>query len=107
MIRLSQRGWNNVIIVCMLLLIVLFNTSSNFLNNNEADPQQFLPLLPTNSVLMTLDFGSHKIERIGRGWRVLSNKNQAPIEQGAVDDLVTNWQQASIKPFDGPIHGQN
>ncbi|MFT4993581.1 MAG: hypothetical protein ACI965_000601 [Paraglaciecola sp.] len=101
MIRLTQRGWNNVIIVSMLLLIVLFNTSSNFLTDSDADPDQARPLLPNNSVLMTLDFGSHKIERIGRGWRVVTDKGQALADQVALTERVNNWQQASIKPFDG------
>jgi hypothetical protein len=98
MIRLTQRAWNNVIIVSMLLLIVLFNSSSNFLSNNEPDLEQVLPLLPANSVLMTLDFGSHKIERIGRGWRILADKSQALAGQTVLDELVNNWQQASIQP---------
>jgi len=101
MIRLTQRGWNNVIIVSMLLLIVLFNSSSNFLSNNELDTQQPLPLLPANSVLMTLDFGSHKIERIGRGWRILADKSQALADQAALNDVINNWQLATIEPFDG------
>jgi hypothetical protein len=98
MIRLTQRAWNNVIIVSMLLLIVLFNSSSNFLSNNEPDLDQGLPLLPANSVLMTLDFGSHKIERIGRGWRILADKSQALDGQTVLDELVNNWQQATLQP---------
>ena len=100
MIRLTQRGWNNVIIVSMLLLIVLFNSSSNFLSNNKRDPAQSRPLLPANSVLMTLDFGSQKVERIGRGWRLLADKSQALVEKGVLTEMVNNWQQASILPSD-------
>ena len=100
MIRLSQRGWNNVIIVSMLLLIVLFNSSSNFLSNDELDPDQSFPLLPANSVLMTLDFGSQKVERIGRGWRILADKSQALTDQTVLNELVNNWQRAEIQPFD-------
>jgi hypothetical protein len=47
---------------------------------------------------MTLDFGSHKIERIGRGWRILADKSQALDGQTVLDELVNNWQQATLQP---------
>ena len=98
MIRLSQRAWNNVIIFSMLLLIILFNSSSNFLSRDELDHEQTLPLVPENSLIMTLDFGAQKIERIGRGWRMLGGQTDAPVEQTTLATLVENWRQAELSP---------
>lgn len=98
MIRLSQRAWNNVIIFSMLLLIILFSSSSNFLNRNDTDNEQPLPLVPENSLIMTLDFGAQKIERIGRGWRVLGEEIDATVDQSMLTTIVENWRQATITP---------
>ena len=96
MIRLSRRGWNNVIIISMLVLIVLFNSSSNLLNNNEVATGQLVPLLPANSVLMTIDFGAQKVERIGRGWRIQSAHENAITSEMNLNQLVINWQQSEM-----------
>jgi hypothetical protein len=96
MIRLSQRAWNNVIIFSMLLLIILFNSSSNFLNRNDMDLDQAILLVPENSLIMTLDFGPQKIERIGRGWRVLGEETQEAVDQMTLTTLVENWRQAEM-----------
>jgi hypothetical protein len=100
MIRLSKRAWNNVIIFSMLLLIILFNSSSNFLTRNEMDLEQTLLLVPENSLIMTLDFGTHKIERIGRGWRVLGGDAQETVGETTLTALVENWRQAEMLPSD-------
>ena len=100
MIRLSQRAWNNVIIFSMLLLILLFSSSSNFLTRNEMDPEQALLLVPENSLIMTLDFGSQKIERIGRGWRMLGGEIEESVDETTLNTLVENWQQAEMLPSD-------
>ena len=100
MIRLSQRAWNNVIIFSMLLLILLFSSTSNFLTSNEMDPDQTLLLVPENSLIMTLDFASQKIERIGRGWRVVGGETEEPIDQTTLTTLIDNWRLAEISPSD-------
>jgi hypothetical protein len=96
MIRLSQRAWNNVIIFSMLLLILLFSSTSNFLTSNETDLDQTLLLVPENSLIMTLDFGSQKVERIGRGWRVVGGDTEELIDQTTLTKLIDNWRLAEI-----------
>ena len=100
MIRLSQRAWNNVIIFSMLLLILLFSSTSNFLTSNETDLEQTLLLVPENSLIMTLDFASQKIERIGRGWRVVGGETEESIDQTTLTTLIDNWRLAEISPSD-------
>ncbi|MGK0273509.1 MAG: hypothetical protein ACI88H_004190, partial [Cocleimonas sp.] len=85
-----------VIIFSMLLLILLFSSTSNFLTSNETDLDQTLLLVPENSLIMTLDFGSQKVERIGRGWRVVGGDTEELIDQTTLTKLIDNWRLAEI-----------
>lgn len=90
MLRLSQRGWNNVIIFAMLFMILLFNSTNNLLiDNAENSAEQYL--LPEGVPVMVLDFGQQKVERIGRGWR--SNPGLS-AEEDQLAQFVEHWQQA-------------
>ena len=95
MLRLSQRGWNNVIIFAMLLMILLFNTSNTFLTGSSEEATS-VPLLPSESIVMQIDFGDKRIKRIGRGWRVspASAESEATLAK-----LVDNWLEARMQPI--------
>ncbi len=99
MIKLTQRAWNNVIIISTLILILLFNFSSNFLNNGaEQDPDR-LTLIPTDLIITTIEFEHQTVERIGQGWRAHS----ALYSNQDLAQLVQNWQQAEVKRFDQAV----
>lgn len=98
MVRLSKRAWNNVLIVSMLVMILLFNTTSNFLNDGDQETVN-MPLLPQGSVLMTLELGDIKVERIGRGWR--SNASPAVSEE-TLANLVARWSEAQMSVYGIP-----
>lgn len=102
MIRLSQRGWNNVIIFTTLILILLFNFSSDFLNRNAEDKTAIPALIPSDWVITTIDYGQDKIERIGQGWRAQSGK----LEHDDLTQLVNAWQNAEIELFDSNLNWQ-
>ena len=73
MIRLSKKGWNNVLIFSMLLMIMVFNGMHKKFNGS--DPQMTeVPLLPENSLVLTVKYPHTTIERIGQSWR-----SQPPI----------------------------
>ena len=90
--RLSQRAWNNVIIFAMLAMILLFNLSDIF-KGSDYDAQSIRPLLPRDAVIMTIDYGDWKIERIGQGWR----RTPAGPENVALSDIITQWQAATLQ----------
>ena len=102
MIKLSQRAWNNVIIVSMLILIMLFNFSSDFLNGGGAQNSSLLTLIPTGMTITTIEFEGETVERIGQGWRstsgVRNNKSLA--------SLVEHWNNAQISLFEQRLDGQ-
>ena len=104
MIRLSQRAWNNVIIVSMLILIMLFNFSSDFLNGGSDDTSSMITLVPTNMTITTMEFEETKVERIGQGWRTTSEKYpRKPGEKHSNEELaalVEHWNNAQIRLFD-------
>lgn len=92
MIRLSKRAWNNVIIFAMLIMIVMFNMTNNILTGS-VDSEERVPLLPENAVLMTLEFGSSKIERIGRGW---CTDSDIVGNETVLGDITSGWQEANM-----------
>ena len=93
MIKLSQRAWNNVIIISMLLLILLFNFSSNFLNGGSDSQPSVRGLIPKSAVITTIEFQQHKIERIGQGWRATF----AASNNAMLSNLVDYWHQSEIR----------
>ncbi len=98
MIRLSKRAWNNVIIFAMLIMILMFNMTNNILTGS-VDSETEIALLPEGAVLMTLEFGPEKIERIGKGWR----STQLQLSELELEQIVQYWQNARMivsNPFD-------
>jgi len=106
MSKLSQRAWNNVIIVSMLMLIMLFNFSSHLLNNEEDDAPLLLTLVAPNKTITTIAFEQIKVERIGQGWRTTSEYIRKYSNEELVS-LVEQWTNANISLFDGNSNGQS
>ena len=100
MIKLSQRAWNNVIIVSMLMLIMLFNFSSNFLNDGSDKASSLNTLVPANMTITTMEFDQHKVERIGQGWRTASGKYARKYSNEELVSLVEHWSNAEISLFE-------
>ena len=104
MSKLSQRAWNNVIIVSMLMLIMLFNFSSHLLNNEEDDDPLLLTLVAPNKTITTIAFEQIKVERIGQGWRTTSEYIRKYSNEELVS-LVEQWTNAKISLFDRSPNG--
>ena len=92
-VRLSKRGWNNVMIFACLAMIIIFNTMSNKLVDN-AEGESGL-ILPPQSMILTLEYPSGTIERLGRNWRVTldndSLKNADQSNQQFAHYLTNQW----------------
>ncbi|WP_297823573.1 hypothetical protein [uncultured Paraglaciecola sp.] len=107
MIKLSQRAWNNVIIVSMLILIMLFNFSSLFLSDGDSNAPSLLTLVAPNMTITTMAFEQEKVERIGQGWRTTSGKYGRKYSNEELVSLVEQWTNANISLFDGNSNGQS
>ncbi len=86
--RLSSRGWNNVLIFASLFMIVLFNTTHQKLIEGDSDTRR-ASLVAEQAIIQVIDYSGVKLERIGANWRV-----QSSLELPAVNaqELVSNWQ---------------
>jgi hypothetical protein len=102
MIKLSQRAWNNVIIVSMLILIMLFNFSSDFLNGGSDRNSSLLTLVPAGMTITTIEFQSETVERIGQGWRSTSGLSN----NKSLAALVEHWNNAQVSLFEQSVDWQ-
>lgn len=97
--RLSRKGWNNVIIFSMLIMIFFLNGWHKDIGGNNNQPVM-QPILPIQSFVLTLSFVDQKIERIGTGWRSTALQPNAPrLWQGneqQLGELINLWQSAQL-----------
>ena len=97
--RLSKRGWNNVLIFGVLIIVFLFNFSHKLL----LKPKVHQRTLISNEVMIveikTPDF---TIKRVGRSW--VSEPNLG-LSEHQLSLLVQNWQNLPLQtqlPIDKP-----
>ncbi|WP_108652505.1 hypothetical protein [Dongshaea marina] len=69
MVRLTRKGWNNVLIFAVMAIILLFQLADRRIQRN-APAEQILSLLPKDAVILTWKGPDYSIERIGNSWRV-------------------------------------
>ncbi|NRA54405.1 MAG: hypothetical protein HRU23_09700 [Gammaproteobacteria bacterium] len=89
--RLTKRTWNNVLIFSCIAMILIFNTMSNKLVDNAEG--ESAPVLPAGSMILTVEYPSGTIERLGRNWLVTSSQASLSGEQGqqATQLLIDRW----------------
>ena len=105
-IRLSQRGWNNVLIFASLFMIILFNTTHDRFVNNSIENSE-ARLLPEQSLIQNIDFSGVKIERIGGGFRTVSriveyklpNDAQSYVDFWSNSELPVLLEEGAINQF--------
>ncbi len=91
MIRMSRRGWNNVLIFVSIFMILLFSGVHQKLLNNSALSDEDIPLLPSHHVILTLDLPNYSIERSGKQWQLRPYKELDQAELGLV---IKTWISA-------------
>jgi hypothetical protein len=88
MLRLSKKGWNNILIFSMLLMIMVFNGLHKRIPFGKVEAQA-VSLLPDDSLVLTLTFGDIAVERIGQSWRT---NPQADIEAAELTQMMLAWK---------------
>jgi hypothetical protein len=96
MIRLSQKGWNNVMIYTVLILVALFIGLPEYLKQGRNEPQP--QLISASQTLLALHFPKHQIERAGPNWR----SQPAVLTEDQLTVLLQHWQQTTL-PDKSPI----
>lgn len=94
MLRLSQKAWNNVVIFAMLFMVYLFTLSNDMINKGDEIPEAE-SVFPAFSVVMTLDFGVSRIDRIGQDWRLTSDDEISLQRLVAISET---WSTLSVLP---------
>ena len=77
----------------MLGLIVVFNWERLF---PGAQPDN-VPVLPENSVILTLQIDQVVFERVGSAWRTNSQNTSVAMTSDDIQQLVDNWSRATMR----------
>ena len=92
-IRLSKKGWNNVLIFASMFMILLFNYSHKMMTGDQTvEPIQ--TLLPQGTLIQSVDFNGIKLERVGASWRILTDISEPDMADAK--HYLDTWQQ---QPF--------
>ncbi len=93
-IKLSRKGWNNLIIFAMLIMIFLFNGLHHKLGGVD-EPVGPQPILPEQSYILALEYPGVRIERIGTSWRIQAEQLQN-VEQVQLENIIAAWQSTQV-----------
>jgi hypothetical protein len=77
-----------------MFMILLFNYTSNMMSGNR-QPVEERPLLASNKLVQALDFSGIELQRIGTGWRVLSQIPNLNIPQPHT--FIDVWTQQPLE----------
>ncbi len=90
MIRLSRKGWNNVLIFSTLLMIFLFNgLHQKLFNKLDDEPEIQQNIIPPTELILTLDLPGVSVERIGRSWRT---QPEQKVSAEQLQQIIHAWQ---------------
>lgn len=88
--RLSKKGWNNVLIFAVLIIMFIFNFSHKLLLSPKVSERTIIDKQLTIVELHTPDF---TIKRIGRSW---ISKPEMRLSQQQLTSLMHNWQHLKL-----------
>lgn len=88
--RLSRRGWNNVLIFAVLTIIFIFNFAPKLVPQDE---QQYLPVINNQLTIVEIKTPDFKIARVGRHWQ---SQPDLGLSQQQLTTLVHNWQHLAL-----------
>lgn len=95
--RLSKKGFNNVLIFSILTLIFIFNFGKQLLPDSESKDQTIIDSALTIVEIKTPDF---TIKRLGRSW---SQEPNHGLSEQQLSKVVQNWQSMPLPVYDAPI----
>lgn len=84
--RLSKKGWNNVLIFGILLAIFIFNFSQHLRLSTKTSQQS---VISTELTIVEIETPDYVITRVGRNWE---SKPNMGISSEKLQHIVDNWQ---------------
>ena len=89
--RLSKRGWNNVLIFGVLIIVFLFNFSHKLLLKPKVHQRT---LISSELMIVEIKTPDFSIKRVGRSW--VSEPNLG-LSEHQLSLLVQNWQNLPLQ----------
>ena len=88
--RLSRKGWNNVLIFSVLLIIFVFNFSQKLPLSPNVHQRS---VIPDNVTIVEIKTPDYQITRLGRGWQ---SQPSLGLSTQQLNTLVNNWQSLKL-----------
>ena len=88
--RLSRRGWNNVLIFGVLLIVFLFNFSHKLTLSPKVHQRA---VIDSNLTIVEIKTPDYQITRLGRTWQ---SKPELGLSKQQLSSLVNNWQNLKL-----------
>jgi hypothetical protein len=99
--RLSKRGWNNVLIFGVLIIVFLFNFSHKLLMKPKVHQRT---LINNDVMIVEIKTPDFSIKRAGRSW--ISEPNLG-LSEHQLSLLVQNWQNLPLQTHAAIIQPKN
>ncbi|MCK5818506.1 MAG: hypothetical protein KAH18_04475 [Psychromonas sp.] len=99
--RLSKKGFNNVLIFGILTVIFIFNFGHKLLPSSKKDQQTVINKALTIVEIKTPDFS---IKRSGRGWISVPKLG---LSNQQLSKIVHTWQTLLLQKHASPIQSKN
>ncbi|MEI6898211.1 MAG: hypothetical protein V5786_12165 [Psychromonas sp.] len=89
--RLSKKGWNNVLILGILIMIFLFNFSHKLLLKPKIQQRT---LINSERIIVEIKTPDFSIKRSGRSWK---SEPDLGLSEQQLSLLIQNWQHLKLK----------
>jgi len=89
--RLSKRGWNNVLIFGVLIIVFLFNFSHKLLLQPKVHQRT---LISSELMIVEIKTPDFSIKRAGRSW---TSEPNLGLSEHQLSLLVQNWQTLPLQ----------
>lgn len=89
--RLSKKGWNNVLIFSMFTIIFLFNFGHQLPLSSKTEQRSIISDQATIVEIKTPDL---RVTRVGRSWK---SEPQLGLSELQLSSLVKNWQTLKLE----------
>lgn len=95
-IKLSQRGWNNVLIFASMFMILLFNGVHKklFENQSEQITAQAV-LVEASEFIQGIDYPGLKLQKVGVHWQSVAD--ELSLKSQDISQLVYSWQHEPMQ----------
>lgn len=97
--KLSRKGWNNVILFSALLMIIVFN----IIGKSKGISSELVGILPDNAEIMAISIEQQLWTKSNNGWQ--SHLQKTPSQ--AVNKTIALWQNNKFTVWPDAVGGSS